>query len=98
MVIGILHRVVWYFVVQKVTKPVVDHYLNSSTHQTLNLHFECKISDINLSKSVHQLQTKGAYTVMGCPLPLVIAKSKGFNRKISNTASVRQPGKVEERE
>lgn len=41
---------------------------------TPKLKFILKI--INISESVHQLRTKGAYTVMGCPLPLVIAKIK----------------------
>jgi len=33
MVIGISHRVVWYFVLQKGTKPTMNRYLNPSTNQ-----------------------------------------------------------------
>jgi hypothetical protein len=45
----------------------MDHYLNSSTNQTqfaLGANYKNK-----LSKSVHQLQPKGAYIVMSCSLP-----------------------------
>ena len=76
MVIGILHWVVWYFVVQKITKPMMDHYLNTSTRNKLNIcNMVAKTIKLKIiSKSVHQIQTKGAYIVMGCPLPLSSAR------------------------
>ena len=35
MEVGTSHGVVWYFVVQKITKPMTDHYFDNPQHKPI---------------------------------------------------------------
>ena len=71
---GMFHKVVEYRFAQKVTRLRVNRYLNDPQVKTY-LHSDYKIIK-QLSESVHQLQTKGAYIVTSCSLPLKVASQK----------------------
>jgi hypothetical protein len=70
MEVGRLQRVVWYFPVQKMGKPVGEPLLSSSTNQPNNYGYYLNMGNYKIKrKSAHQLSETDDYLVVGCPRP-----------------------------
>jgi len=93
MEMGTSHRVVWYSVVQKMTEPETDHYLDSSTTRNLiifNVNENLIIKIVR--KSVRQVLMKGDYIVTGCPLHTKTPSQCVLLRKTFNPARTNWEG------